>query len=120
MLRIMAMLLLLAAVGCAGLTAPARVTQSVRNQLSADVKGARVRFAASECAWGQVGRTFEASVGDYPHAITPEAELSWFDGEDQHIQTFDLSTVYPPGASGWLRFTIRADKADVEFVPRTR
>lgn len=91
------------------------VDVSVENKSSRDIENVRARFGDFACSWGNVGRTFKAIYGQYPHPITVDTELHWNVGGEQKVQKFDLRKIYPQGKSGRLSFTIYDDRADVSF-----
>ncbi len=107
--------LLLWAMGCQSIASKPEVNVSVENKSSRDIENVRARFGEYACSWGNVGRTFKAIYGLYPHPITAETELHWeVDGQSK-IQKLDLREVYPPGKSGRLSFTVYDDSAEVSF-----
>ena len=108
-------ILLLFGTGCESIAMQPEVDVSVENKSSLDIANVRARFGDYACSWGNVGRTFKAIYGQYPHPITVETELHW-DVDGQHkVQKFDLRKAYLPGKSGRLSFTVYDDRAEVSF-----
>lgn len=107
---------LLAGCGSNGLaTMKPEVDVEIVNLSSRNLTNALARFGAHTCEWGNVGKTFTAGFGFYPHPITTKTELNWDEEGKSRAERLDLSKVYPAGKSGRLTFTVYDDRVDVSF-----
>jgi hypothetical protein len=94
-------------IGCATLAVRPDVDVEVVNSSSRDLSNAEVHFGEHICGWGSVIRGASKGYGFYPHPITADAVLRWWEeGRGQRSENLDLRTVYSRGAAGRLTFTI--------------
>lgn len=96
------------------------VDVSIENRSSQDIENVRARFGDFACSWGNVGRTFKAIYGQYPHLITVETELHWDAGGAHRVQKLDLRGIYPTGKAGRLSFTVHDGRVEVTFREKNK
>lgn len=109
-------------VGCSGAglaSAKPEVHLEIVNKSSRRLDNALIRFGKTECEWGDVGKTFTAGYGFFPHPVTPDAELHWDENGKHRVEKLDLRKIYPPGKSGRLTFTVFDDRVEVTFREKT-
>lgn len=111
---------LLAACGGSGLAAmKPEIDVEIVNKSSRDLGNAEVRFGERVCGWGSVGKTFTKIYLFYPHPITAQAELHWYESGGHRLEKLDLSKTYPTGKSGRLTFTVYDGRVEVNFRETT-
>lgn len=86
-----------------------------QNKSQVELNEVCIQFGKSNCEFGVVIPGTSAGYLYYPHPITPDAELSWLEGERKQVRKIDLRKIYPKGKSGKLTFTVFPDRVEVIF-----
>jgi hypothetical protein len=94
------------------------VDVQIVNRSSHSLQNAVAQFGDHVCEWGNVGKTFSAGYGFFPHPITLQTELRWDEDGESTTKKLDLTGIYIPGKSGRLTFTVEDGGVTAGFLPR--
>lgn len=100
--------------GCVSMRLP-DVHITAINRSSDRLEDLTARFGGNVCKWGWVACNGNATYAFFPHALTPEAQVSWKVSQRTLMHVVDLRSVYDFKTAGFLNFVIYDDRVDVEF-----
>jgi len=118
-MKYLSLILLMAAFFCPGCAAGIGrpdVDVVIVNSSSHKLSNAEAQFGDYRCEWGTVGLKSTAGYGFFPHPITSDTTLSWWEeGRGQRSKKLDLRKIYPAGSAGRLTFTVSDDGVIANF-----
>jgi len=102
--------------GCAEVIGRPDVDVVIVNRSSHTLSNADAQFGEYLCEWGTVIPSATKGFGLFPHPITSDTTLHWWENErGQRSEKLDLRKIYPARAAGRLTFTFTDDGVKADF-----